>query len=235
MSDFFSWRGVAIVSALTIILPFHALAQTLPAAEPAAPSAPPVAAAPAEAPRPPPPAIPLVDPARALSGKALLDALRAGGLNLYMRHAQQIPPVSAVCEGSNLTPLGDAQAQRVGKAMRELKIPVGKLYTSEPCRNIDTAKQLGLGPYEIREEINPGGTKPGVDYGALRTKMLMQVPAMGTNTLLVSHMHGSPNRSEWMHLELGEIIVYRPNGKNLSSPIARIRVEGWDELLTLAK
>lgn len=214
-------RGVSLATALVFAASGHSLASAQ------APAPAPVVSS--EAP------LPHVDVARELTGKKLLDALRAGGLNLYMRHAEQIPPKTTACEPINLTPRGVEQAKRVGAAIRELKIPIGEVRTSEPCRNIDTAKTLGLGEYKIREELNPGGTKPGVDYGALRTKILMEVPAAGTNTIMVSHVHGSRNKDEWMHLELAEIIVYHPNGSTPTAPVARIRVEAWDELVKLAK
>ncbi|MBL8523722.1 MAG: hypothetical protein JNN20_08540 [Betaproteobacteria bacterium] len=189
-----------------------------------APAAAPAPAAVSEAP------LPYIDAARELSGRKLLDALRAGGYNLYMRHAEQIPPKTDACEPINLTSRGVEQARRVGAAIRELKIPIGEVRTSEPCRNVDTAKTLGLGEYKVRKELNPG-----LEYGAPRTNMLMEMPVAGTNTILVSHVHGSRNKDEWMHLELGEVIVYQPNGKTPTAPVARIRVEGWDELLRLAK
>jgi hypothetical protein len=62
----------------------------------------------------------------------------------------------------------------------------------------------------------------------------MEVPPSGSNTLLVSHMHGAQDRREWVELELAEIIVYHPNGKTHTEPVARIRLETWDALQRLA-
>ena len=58
------------------------------------------------------------------------------------------------------------------------------------------------------------------------------IPAVGTNTLLVSHVHGSKDKSEWINLELAEIIVFRPDGKS-ALPVARIRDEAWPGLVQL--
>ena len=58
-----------------------------------------------------------------------------------------------------------------------------------------------------------------------------------SNTILDSHVHGSRKKSEWMHLELAEITVYRPNGATTTAPpgpIARIQVETWQALLRAA-
>lgn len=193
-------------------------------------------AAPAVAPPPPPtpvvPAVvlPLVNPADELKGKALVEALRGGGYVLYMRHALQIPPTTEKCEGPSLTPVGEEQARKVGEVIRELKIPIGRIRSSEPCRNRETARLLGLGTYEISIDLNPAGDNEGINAGAARQRQLAESPPPGTNTLLVSHIHGSKKKSEWMHLEIAEIIVYRPDGKGAATPVARVRIEAWGEL-----
>lgn len=194
---------------------------------------------PETAPQPPPAApavvLPLVNPADELKGKALVDALRKGGYVLYMRHALQIPPTSEKCDGPSLTPVGEEQARKVGAAIRELKIPVGRIRSSEPCRNRDTARLLDLGPYEISTDLNAVAANEGVDLGAVRRLQLAEPPPPGTNTLLVSHVHGSKKKSEWMHLEIAEIIVYRPSGNGAATPVARVRIEGWGELQKVLK
>ena len=160
----------------------------------------------------PPNALPIIDTADELKGATLVQALRSGGFVMYMRHALQIPPVSDKCIGNSLTPVGEEQARNVGAALGALKIPVGVVHSSEVCRSRDTARLLGLGPYEISADLNPGGMPPGVDIDAARMRQLAQLPPRGTNTVLVSHLHGSIKREAWMHLELAEIIVYRPDG-----------------------
>ncbi len=184
------------------------------------------------------PVLPLVDPANELKGAKLVDALRGGGYVLYMRHALQIPPTTEKCDTSNLTPVGEEQARTVGAALRELKIPIGTLRSSQPCRNRDTARLLGFGPYELTDDLNPAGLREGFDVSAARARQLQETPPRGTNTLLVSHVHGSVKKEEWMHLEIAEIIVYRPDGKGASAsttPVARVRVEGWAELIELMR
>ena len=177
------------------------------------------------------PVLPLVDPANEVTGAKFVDALRGGGYVLYMRHALQIPPTSEKCDTSNLTPVGEAQARAVGAALRELKIPIGQVRSSQPCRNRDTARLLGLGPVEITDDLNPAGLREGFDVSAARLRQLQEAPPRGTNSLLVSHVHGSLKKAEWMHLEIAEIIVYRPDGKGSTMPVARVRVEGWEELV----
>lgn len=212
------------VSLFILLLPLPGYAQAatpLPAGTPDAPTVAPVAP-------------PLVNAAQELKGRALVDALRGGGYVLYMRHALQFPPKTTGCEPKNLTPVGEEQARTVGAAIRELKIPIGVVRSSEPCRNLDTARLLGFGAFEVTEALNPGGMREGFDVHAARFKQLIEMPPGGKNTLLVSHVHGSRNKAEWMHLEIAEIIVYRPDGKGATTPVARVRVEGWAELLRVA-
>ncbi len=185
------------------------------------------APAPGAAPIPLPP---LVDPAKELKGRALVDALRGGGYVLYMRHALQIPPTLGPCMGSNLKPEGEEQAKRVGAAIRALKIPVGRLLSSEACRNIDTAKLLGLGKYELAVPLNPMGLPPGYDPTEDRVKLLGEPAPKGSNTLLVSHVHGAKDKKHWMHLDLAEVIVYKPAGGKAGAPVARVKVEEWEGL-----
>ena len=181
-----------------------------------------------------PTALPIIPPAREIKGATLIEALRKGGYVLYIRHALQVAPTLGPCIGSNLTPVGEEQARTVGRALRALKIPIGLVLSSEPCRNLDTARLLGFGEYEITIDLNPGGMPPGFDIGTARTKRLAEMPRAGTNTILVSHVHGSKKKSEWLHLELAEIIVHRPDGKGGAEAVARVMVEGWKELMHLA-
>lgn len=178
-----------------------------------------------------PVALPLVSAAQELKGRALVDALRGGGYVLYMRHALQKPPRTTGCELINLTPVGEEQARKVGAAIRDLKIPIGVIRSSEPCRNLDTARLLGLGAFQVTEALNPAGSREGFDEHAARYKQLIEVPPSGTNMLLVAHVHGSLTKSDWMQLEIAEIIVYRPDGKGTTTPIARVRIEEWADLL----
>jgi hypothetical protein len=181
----------------------------------------------------PPLVPPVVDAAKEVKGFALVEALRKGGFVMYMRHALQNAPVTGPCMGDSLQPKGEADARAVGAAMRALKIPVGRLLTSEPCRNIDTAKAIELGAYEISTDLNPVAAD-GSSLGPARQRLLAAMPRPGSNTLLISHVHGSQIKSEWLHLETTEIIVFQPDGAGGTVPVARIRPEHWPALLQLA-
>ena len=194
---------------------------------------------------PPPPNVAMIDPAKELKGATLLQALRKGGYNLYMRHA-----VSNVGQDGNLiqTPFwwdnctiqrniadgGRDQARKVGAALLELKIPVSQVLTAQFCRTRDTGYAMGLGPIEITEDLNHQiGQRVGFDVNAARFRQLAEAPAEGTNRLLVSHTHGSPKAEERIMsaMQEAEIVVYQPDNNGGSEPVARISVAEWDNLI----
>ena len=184
---------------------------------------------PSQAPAVAPSPLPIVDPANELKGIALVEALRKGGFVLYMRHAET-GSLAEKCDENSLTAIGIENARIVGAALRDLRIPVGNVRSSVPCRTYMTAVTLGLGAVDITEDLNPIAPREGFDIGAARTKRLSETPVAGKNTVLVSHMHGSRKKEEWMHLQLGEIIVFRPDANACAEPVARIPVAGWAAL-----
>ena len=188
-----------------------------------------LAQTPTPAPPVEPPLVPVIDPAKALTGAALLDALRKGGYVLLMRHSRQAGPQEEVtCTRPNLSPEGAALAKKIGEALHDRKVPIGAVLASRYCRAIETARLLEFGDPEVTDDLNiTSGPSP---LHAARAKRLAQPPRPGTNTMLVSHGHGSPDVSERVFYELCEIIVYRPDGKGGSEPVARIKPEDWDAL-----
>ena len=195
------------------------------------------------------PALPtqiLIAPEKELKGVALVQALRRGGYNLYMRHAQatngqdgnllQTPSWWENCAiQRNMSDFGREQARKVGEGIKALKIPVDQVLTAQFCRTRETGHLLGLGPIEVTEDINHQiGQRAGVDINATRFKRLAETPAKGMNNVLVSHTHGSPRVEERIMggIQEAEIVVYQPDGKGGAEPVARIPVPEWE---TLAK
>ncbi len=172
-----------------------------------------------------------------LSTTALAEALKRGGLVLYMRHAET-GVISAQCEKSNLTPPGEAAAARVGSAMRAMKIPIGAIFTSDVCRARDTARLLGvdaIGAVEVTEDLTNTPKRESHDIHAARMKRLATPPPAGAHTLLVSHMHTNTTDAQAVSLDFGEIIVFQPNGQGGADAVARIRVDDWARLAKAAK
>ena len=177
--------------------------------------------------------LPRVDPADELKGAALVDALRAGGLVLYMRHADQgklkQPPDCAV---KQLTEEGETQARRVGSALKRAGARIGTFLSSPLCRALQTAKLLDLGEAKVEPALTLT-TQP--DVREARTALFAVAPPAGTTTLLVSHVHGSQKAGERLFIERAGIVAFRPDGKGGATPVARILPGDWDAILAAAR
>jgi len=184
----------------------------------------------AETPAPvvPPKPVPVIDPAKALAGEALVKALRGGGYVMYMRHAKYAQ-ITEKCDQKNLAPDGEAEARKVGAALRERKIPIGSVRASTLCRAIESAQFLDVGPVETTPDLLPS-KKPDVPLQLARRKLLSETPKRGTNTILVSHTQDAEDKQDELTLGLCEIIVFRPDGKGGRTAVARIRPDDWAAL-----
>jgi phosphohistidine phosphatase SixA len=191
---------------------------------------------------------PMIDPAREIKGQALIAALRKGGFNLYMRHAQsnvgadqdllKVPMWWENCMiQRNMSDIGREQAKKVGAAIRELKLPIAEVKASQFCRVQETAKLMDVGAVKMTQDLNHViGQNAGTDINTLRFAQLATMPPKGKNVVMVSHTHGSARNEERIMsgIQEAEIVVYQPDGKGGSEPIARIPPTDWDMLVQLA-
>jgi phosphohistidine phosphatase SixA len=169
---------------------------------------------------------PPMDPADAITGSALVGALKKGGFVLYMRHTET-GTVTKECNMSNLTPRGERDAARVGNALRTLGIPIARIASSPVCRVQDTARSLGLGAFDVVDALSNVPPNPHYDLNAARGKLLSTTPMPGKNLLLVSHMQSGNKTSDMLYLDFGEIIVFKPDNNDGPAALARVRVDDW--------
>ena len=177
---------------------------------------------------------PPLDESLRLSGKALIDALRKGGYVLYIRHTET-GNVTPECIASNLSSRGERDARFIGESLRKLRIPVGKVLSSPVCRVRDTARLMGVGEAEVTIDLSNTPPTPEFDLDAVRNRRINTPPQAGSNALLVSHMQGGKQVSNWIYLDFGEIIVYRPTAQGRATAMARIRADDWYDLMALEK
>ena len=175
--------------------------------------------------------------AQQLQGEPLVKALKQGGYVIVMRHAsspREVPDKSTanpdnVKPERQLDQEGRASATAMGKALRDLKIPVGTVFTSPTYRAQETLRYAQLARAQAVPELGDngqsmqGGTQAQAEW--LRKKVT-EFPK-GTNTLLVTHM---PNMSRAFpestaNLADGEALVFGPAGV-----VARIKIEEWPKL-----
>jgi broad specificity phosphatase PhoE len=195
-------------------------------------------------------ALPLVHPAAAeqqalLDGSALVNALREGGYNLYFRHAatdwSRDDHVSKAGDWTScdpdkmrqLAPAGRQTAERVGEAIRALRIPVGTVLASPYCRTLETAQLMGLGPVETTTDIM--NTRVATYFGGVvavaerARNRLSMLPKAGTNTVLVAHGNVLRAATDEYTGEAGAV-VFRPEANGRYSVVARVTPKEWQRL-----
>jgi len=178
---------------------------------------------------------------QALSGEALVAALKRGGYVIYFRHADTGPAYSEQgvdlkrCETQrNLNDNGREEATLIGAQFRALKIPVGEVLASEFCRCVETAN-IAFGRHTIEPLLTGVGRSaeaaPRRERAIAALKnMLGATPAAGKNTVLVSHGYNLWD-AEGFHLGTqGEAAVYKPDGKGGYELVARVLPREWAEL-----
>jgi phosphohistidine phosphatase SixA len=121
----------------------------------------------------------------------------------------------------------------MGKALRDLKIPIGEVFTSPTYRALETVKYAQLGtPMPVTELGDSGRSMQGGTeaQAAWLRKKVTQLPA-GTNTILVTHF---PNIRgafpELTAVEDGEALVYGPAPGGGAELVGRIKIEEWPKL-----
>ena len=184
------------------------------------------------------PAIAAESPPESLSGAALLQALRGGGLILYFRHTstdfgQNDDAMSGYedcARQRNLTDRGRDEARRIGDAIKRLDIPIGDVLASPFCRTRETA-QLIFGRATVAPAVRGGPARPDSDdrYAELR-KLLSTPPSRGSNLAIASHGNPFHAVTDTQYLSDGEAAVIRPLGALGFRIVARIPKDGWDAL-----
>jgi broad specificity phosphatase PhoE len=179
----------------------------------------------------------------AADDKGLVQALRAGGLVIVLRHgatlADQVDakPVDFdnIAAQRNLNDKGKAAAVTLGDAFRQIGVPVGKVYTSRFNRAYETATLAGFKQAEKIPELTDAG--PGMVPGAgteqteAFRKLVGTAPQPGTNTILVTH---KPNivdalGKDWAEVAEGEASIFRPANGNYTL-VARVQMDEWPRI-----
>jgi phosphohistidine phosphatase SixA len=181
--------------------------------------------------------------AQTLSGGALVTALRQGGYVILMRHASspQQPPSSGNANPDNvkaerqLDDTGRSTAMAMGKALRDLKIPVGDVISSPTYRALETARLASwtnVAPVPELGDNGQGMTRVVPEEQTAWLKRRVTQAARGTNTILITHL---PNISRAFPesssgLSDGEALIFLPDGKGGATVVARVMIEEWPRL-----
>jgi hypothetical protein len=150
-------------------------------------------------------------------------ALRAGGFVIVVCHGATFPDQTDTdllnfdnnAAQRSLNDKGKALAKASGDSLRQVGIPVGKVYTSKCNRAYETAVIAGFKNIEKTADLTEGGlvVSPNEDNRPIEAfhKMLGTAPTPGTNIILITQ---KPNivdalGMDWFDVE-GEASIFRP-------------------------
>jgi phosphohistidine phosphatase SixA len=173
-----------------------------------------------------------------------ISALRQGGHVIVFRHGAtyadqaDTDPLNLgnVAKQRQLNDDGRALAKSIGESMHKLRIPVSLVRTSLFQRAVDTGTLLGFGDVKATADVTEGGLVVTPNENNRRAealrKLVGEMPADGTNTVIVSH---KPNimdafGKDWFDIREGEASVFQPDGKGGYKPVARILAGDWSKL-----
>jgi len=176
-----------------------------------------------------------------LQGDVLVRALRQGGYVVVMRHASspREAPDKQTANADNgnlerqLDETGRATAIAMGKALRELKIPIGEVLSSPTYRALETVRFAQLGNPQTYAELGDNGQsmQGGTEEQALWLRKKAAEFPKGTNTIVVTHL---PNIAgafpQYSGLVDGETLVFGTDGKSGTRLVARIKIKEWPAL-----
>jgi len=178
----------------------------------------------------------------------IVQALRAGGLVIVVRHGATFPdqadtdPLNFdnIAAQRNLNDKGKALAKAFGDSLRQVGIPVGKVYTSKYNRAYETAVVAGFKEIEKTADLTEGGLVVSPNENSRRIeafrKMLGVAPKPGTDTILITH---KPNivdalGKDWFDVKEGEASIFRPENGSYKL-VARVQMDEWSRIAVAAK
>ncbi len=184
----------------------------------------------------------------AMDDKALATALRTGGFVIVVRHGATFPDQADtdplhpdnIAAQRNLNDKGKELAAAFGAGLRQIGVPVGRVYTSLFNRAYETAVLAGFKNIEKTADLTEGGLVVSPNENNRRAealrKMLGVTPNAGTNTILITH---KPNiidalGKDWFEVKEGEASIFRPENGSYKL-VARVQMADWPRIAATAK
>lgn len=176
-----------------------------------------------------------------LSASELLQMLHAGGYVIVFRHGATNPDqadtdplnIGNISKQRQLNDKGRADAKAVGEAFKAAGVPIGKSYSSQFHRAVETARMIGGKEPNATPDVTEGGLVVSPNENNRRARafrsLVAAAPDSGTNTLIVTH---KPNildvfGKDWFEIKEGEASIFKPDGNGNYSLIARVQVTQW--------
>jgi phosphohistidine phosphatase SixA len=192
---------------------------------------------------------------RAAELPSLLPELRHGGYVLVVRHVatddsqKDVYPFvfDDLKKQRQLSEEGRKVAREMGVALKALGIRLGDIYTSKLNRAIETGSLLSekggnpvseltdSGAGSASAMANPSGSNSKV--GTAIRSLVNKVPAVGTNSLLVTHKTNIADAfgKTFSDVKEGEALVYKPDPSGLPRFVGRIKADEWTAAASATK
>ena len=184
-----------------------------------------------------------VTAARAPDDKAIAQGLRSGGFVIVVRHG---PTFADIEDGDllnfdsnaaqlNLNDEGETLARAFGRAMHDVGIPVGRVFTSKYNGAYETAVLAGFDDIVKAPDLTDGGLVISPREYDRRAegfrKMLAMPPDAGTNTILITHQRNlvAALGKDWQDAKQGEASIFRPENGNYKL-VARVQIAEWPRI-----
>ena len=174
-----------------------------------------------------------------------MQALKAGGYNIYFRHVatdwSQSDDVREAgdwlsCDPARIRQLsaaGRETARALGAAIRALGIPVGRVLASPYCRTVETARLMDLGMVQTTTDVMNLRVAEYFDGRAAiaqrARERLATAPPAGSNTIVVAHGNVA-GLAAGIHLREGEGAVLKPLGNTDFVHVGSLTPEEWSRL-----
>lgn len=178
----------------------------------------------------------------ALSGPALIAALKQGGYSIYFRHEKTDWSLSDnlmnssqrfSCDPSKmrqLSPEGRDRARKTGRAMRKSAIPVSEVIASPYCRTVETAELMELGPVTKSNSVmnlRVAEYYGGRDAVIASAKALLSTSTRpGFNRLIVAHGNVAQAATP-IYPDEGEAAIFKADGMGGFRAVGRIKPNEW--------
>jgi phosphohistidine phosphatase SixA len=169
----------------------------------------------------------------------LVEALQEGGLVVYLRHTEtdrskeddSVVDFDDCSTQRNLNDAGREHARTIGRAFRELEIPVDEVVASEYCRTRETG-ELAFGSVELEPGLTgfPNRGEPTYERRVARTRELLGEDAGDGNRVLVAHIKNI-EAAAGVSIEEGELAVFEPLGGTDFRHLGDIPPSAWPQLV----
>lgn len=176
-----------------------------------------------------------------LTGDALVEELRGGGLVLYLRHTEttgsgvdSVATLGDCTEQRELSELGRQDAREIGDAFDALDVPVARVVASPFCRTVETA-ELAFGDVDTDDGLLAlASTGQVSEQERRRTEvagraLIAGTPPAGSNVVLVGHV-SNVGPITGVSPDEGGTAVFRPDGEGGFTLVAQVPPQGWQEL-----